>query len=66
MMLTEDLVLMTFHVIVFGVLKGHSVFIFNVKQSKCTIGTWVRMIGVMSQWEWWWYVLHSTTISVGL
>ena len=47
MMWTEDHVLMTFHVIVFGVLKGHSGFIFKVKQSKC-IGTWVRMIGVMS------------------
>jgi len=62
----EDLELMTFHVIVFGVLKGHSIFIFKVKQSKSTIGTWVRMIGVMSQWEWWWCVLRSTTVSVGL
>jgi hypothetical protein len=66
MMWIEDLVLMTFHIIVFGVLKGHSVFIIKVKQSKSTIGTWVRMIGVMGQWEWGWCVLHSTTVSVGL
>jgi len=43
MMWTEGLVLMTFHVIVFAVLKGHSVFIFKVKQSKCAIGMWVRV-----------------------
>lgn len=38
MMSTGDLVLVTFHVIITDVLKGHSVFICRVKQSKCTIG----------------------------